>query len=162
MSNDDCQLSDGVTYEALPENEFTRQIPSFSRGFVRLQPYNQVRKGSFTYDFWKLGSPLPLVNVTLTQPIGALVCLSVNFSSLSANVICECSLMNGSNSSRLMESRPKFQVFPKCFLSYQKRLKEFECRDDDVWVASFPKCGEQSRDKENNYRVTHHHEIMVD
>ena len=43
MSSDDCQLSDGVTYEALPENEFTRQIPSFSRGFVRLQPYNQVR-----------------------------------------------------------------------------------------------------------------------
>ena len=160
MSNDDCQLSDGVTFEALPENEFTRQIPSFSRGFVRLHPYNQVRKGSFSNNVWQ---PVDfLVNITLTQPIGALVCLSVNFSSLSANVICECSLMNGSNSSRLMESRPKFQVFPKCFLSYQKRLKEFECRDDDVWVASFPKCGEQSRDKENNYRVIRHHETMVD
>ena len=67
MSNDDCQLSDGVTYEALPENEFTRQIPSFSRGFVRLQPYNQVGKVSVTKDVWKLAEfldPLPLVAVT--------------------------------------------------------------------------------------------------
>ena len=42
MSYDDCELTDGVTYEVLPENEFTKQIPSFSKGFVRLQPYNQV------------------------------------------------------------------------------------------------------------------------
>ena len=42
MPYDDCELTEGVTYEVLPENEFTKQIPSFSQGFVRLQPYNQV------------------------------------------------------------------------------------------------------------------------
>ena len=42
MSNGDCELSEGVTYEVLPENEFTKQIPSFLQGFVKLQPYNQV------------------------------------------------------------------------------------------------------------------------
>ena len=34
-------------------------------------------------------------------------------------------------------------MFPKAFLRDQKKVKEFECRDDDVWVASFPKTGEQ-------------------
>jgi hypothetical protein len=28
---------------------------------------------------------------------------------------------------------------------YQKKLKEFECRDDDVWVGSFPKCGKTGK-----------------
>ncbi len=35
-------------------------------------------------------------------------------------------------------------MFPKEFLNYQKKLKDFKCRDDDIWVASFPKCGERS------------------
>ena len=158
MSNDDCQLSDGVTYEALPENEFTRQIPSFSRGFVRLQPYNQVGKVSVTKDVWKLAEfldPLPLVAVTHSRnpsvPLSAFLSTPSSLSA-DADVSCECSLMNGSNArgAGLMGSCPKFQVFPKCFLPYQKRLKEFECRDDDVWVASFPKCGELSRGKADN------------
>ena len=38
-----------------------------------------------------------------------------------------------------------FQTFPKAFLRDQKKVKEFECRDDDVWVASFPKTGEQRK-----------------
>ena len=88
---DDCELSDGVSYEMLQENEFTRQIPSYTNGFVRLLPNNQVTE---KWDgFYKIKRILP------------------------------------------------FQVFPKCFLRYQKRLKDFQCRDGDIWVASFPKCG---------------------
>ena len=64
------------------------------------------------------------------------------------NPTIRCVMNASNNAAGLMESCLKFQVFPKCFLPYQKRLKEFECRDDDVWVASFPKCGEQSRDKD--------------
>ena len=42
MAFDDCELSKGVSYEVLQENEFTRQISSYTNGFVRLHPYNQV------------------------------------------------------------------------------------------------------------------------
>lgn len=34
------------------------------------------------------------------------------------------------------------KVMPKVYLDFEKRIREFETRDDDVWVASFPKCGE--------------------
>ena len=37
--------------------------------------------------------------------------------------------------------QPYNQVVPRCFLKYEKRIKEFQTRPDDVWVASFPKCG---------------------
>lgn len=37
--------------------------------------------------------------------------------------------------------QPHNQVLPRCFLKHEKRIKEFQVRDDDVWVASFPKCG---------------------
>ena len=30
---------------------------------------------------------------------------------------------------------------PRCFLPFEKPIKDFECRDDDIWVGSFPKCG---------------------
>ena len=42
MPFDGCELSEGVSYEVLQENEFTRQILSFTNGFVKLHPYNQV------------------------------------------------------------------------------------------------------------------------
>ncbi len=35
-------LCDGVTFEPLEENEFTKAVGAVTRGFVRLQPYNQV------------------------------------------------------------------------------------------------------------------------
>ena len=69
----DFELSDGVTYEVLPESDFTMQTNSIKHGLVKLLPYNQV--------------------------------------------------------------------FPRAFLKRQKKLKEFQCRQDDVWVASFPGCG---------------------
>ena len=37
--------------------------------------------------------------------------------------------------------QPYNQVVPRCFLKYEKRIKDFQTRTDDVWVASFPKCG---------------------
>ena len=40
--DDDCELSEGVSYEMLQENDFTRQISIYTNGFVRLHPYNQV------------------------------------------------------------------------------------------------------------------------
>ena len=36
---------------------------------------------------------------------------------------------------------PYDQMLPRCFLKYQKKIKDFEVRSDDVWVCSFPKCG---------------------
>ncbi len=37
--------------------------------------------------------------------------------------------------------QPYNQVHPKPLVEIVKKLKNFECRDDDVWVGSFPKCG---------------------
>ena len=36
---------------------------------------------------------------------------------------------------------PYDQMLPRCFLKYQKKIKDFEVRSDDVWVCSYPKCG---------------------
>ena len=72
----DYELSEGVTYEVLPESDCTRQTRAIKHGLVKLLPYNQV--------------------------------------------------------------------FPRAFLKRQKKLKEFQCRQDDVWVASFPGCGKNT------------------
>ena len=37
---------------------------------------------------------------------------------------------------------PYNQIMPRWYLNLEKRVKEFPARPDDVWVASFPKCGE--------------------
>ncbi len=37
--------------------------------------------------------------------------------------------------------RPYNQVLPSNIVNYVKTIKDFECREDDVWVGSFPKCG---------------------
>ena len=76
------ELSEGVTYEVLPESDFTRQTRSIKNGLVKLLPYNQV--------------------------------------------------------------------FPRAFLKRQKKLKDFRCREDDVWVASFPGCGKRMRREKIN------------
>ena len=39
--------------------------------------------------------------------------------------------------------QPFNQIFPKCFIQFQKELNEFLVHDDDVWIASFPKCGKE-------------------
>ena len=36
---------------------------------------------------------------------------------------------------------PHAAVFPRCFASYVKQIQDFEVREDDIYVASFPKCG---------------------
>lgn len=37
--------------------------------------------------------------------------------------------------------QPYNQVLPRCYEDWEKKNREFECYEDDVWVASFPKCG---------------------
>jgi len=37
--------------------------------------------------------------------------------------------------------QPSGQVMPRCFTRLERAVCEFEVREDDVWVASFPKCG---------------------
>ena len=36
---------------------------------------------------------------------------------------------------------PYKSIFPKSFLSYEKPIRDFEVRDDDIYVVTFPKCG---------------------
>lgn len=37
--------------------------------------------------------------------------------------------------------QPYNQVMPRNYLNFEKKVKEFPTKADDVWVASFPKCG---------------------
>ncbi len=37
--------------------------------------------------------------------------------------------------------QPYNQVHPRPMIHIVRQLKEFECREDDVWVGSYPKCG---------------------
>jgi len=37
--------------------------------------------------------------------------------------------------------QPSGQVMPRCFTRMEKAVSEMEVREDDVWIASFPKCG---------------------
>ena len=36
---------------------------------------------------------------------------------------------------------PVNQVLPKVFLKYEDKIRNVECRPDDIWISSFPKCG---------------------
>ena len=47
MPYDDCELTRGVTFEELPETEFSRHVDSVKHGWVRLQPYNQVCRTNY-------------------------------------------------------------------------------------------------------------------
>ena len=35
---------------------------------------------------------------------------------------------------------PYESVFPRTFLQFEKLIQDFEVREDDVYIASFPKC----------------------
>ncbi len=37
--------------------------------------------------------------------------------------------------------QPYNQVMPRVYAKYERTIKEFECRESDVWIASFPKSG---------------------
>ena len=43
--------------------------------------------------------------------------------------------------SGLVRFLPYNQVLPKVYQKYEKRIKNLEVRDDDIWISSFPKCG---------------------
>ena len=36
---------------------------------------------------------------------------------------------------------PSGQVLPREFGKFEKRIRNFAVRKDDVWIGSFPKCG---------------------
>ena len=36
---------------------------------------------------------------------------------------------------------PYNQIMPKEYIKYAKRIHDFEIKQDDVWISSFPKCG---------------------
>ena len=36
---------------------------------------------------------------------------------------------------------PYNQVMPKDYMKHAKRIHDFQIRDNDVWISSFPKCG---------------------
>ncbi len=40
--------------------------------------------------------------------------------------------------------QPYNQVMPRVYAKHEKALKDFRVREDDVWIASFPKSGEAS------------------
>lgn len=37
--------------------------------------------------------------------------------------------------------QPYGQVFPRGYLAVEKEIADFEVRQDDIWISSFPKCG---------------------
>ncbi len=37
--------------------------------------------------------------------------------------------------------QPYDQVLPRTYAKYERTMREFAVRDDDVWIASFPKSG---------------------
>ncbi len=37
--------------------------------------------------------------------------------------------------------QPYGQVLPRSYAKYERILKEFPIKDDDIWISSFPKCG---------------------
>ena len=37
--------------------------------------------------------------------------------------------------------KPFNQVLPRVFLKDYQSIKDFQAKDGDVWVSSFPKCG---------------------
>ena len=36
---------------------------------------------------------------------------------------------------------PYNQVMPKDYMKHAKKIHDFQIRDNDVWISSFPKCG---------------------
>ncbi len=97
------ELSPGVTYEELTSDiskEFFKHQKGHPSGFVRLQPYDQVKYSAQLQ--WGTYKEILLFYL---------------------------------------------KVMPRSYLKYEKAMKEFEVRDDDVWVITFPKCGKSCRDK---------------
>jgi len=43
---------------------------------------------------------------------------------------------------RMVRFQPYHQVYPESFVEFERTMKELEVRDDDIWVSTFPKCGE--------------------
>ncbi len=38
--------------------------------------------------------------------------------------------------------QPYGQVLPRTYAKYERILKQFPIKQDDIWISSFPKCGE--------------------
>ena len=44
--------------------------------------------------------------------------------------------------SGFVKLQPYNQVLPRVFLKDTQQIKDFEVKQDDVWISSFPKCGQ--------------------
>ena len=66
----------------------------------------------------------------------------VTVEEIEESVISEFENSQKGNPNGFVRLQPFNQVFPRSFLADQKRCFEFPVRDDDIWISSFPKCGE--------------------
>ena len=46
---------------------------------------------------------------------------------------------------------PYMQIMPKDYIKHAKRVHNFNIRNDDVWISSFPKCGKNDIVKYTNF-----------
>ena len=37
--------------------------------------------------------------------------------------------------------QPSGQVLPRCYINFEKQIKDLDVKSDDVWISSFPKAG---------------------
>ncbi len=70
------------------------------------------------------------------------LCPGVSFEEIDAALIGDfVKSQKAFHENRFVRWLPYNQVLPIGYGEYDRRAQEFEVRDDDVWVASYPKCG---------------------
>lgn len=65
----------------------------------------------------------------------------VYYEELTSPIALKFAQQLGSVKNGFVKLLPYNQVFPREILKYEKQIKNFLAKPDDVWIASFPKCG---------------------